>query len=726
MPLLAVTLFLGAALLFVVQPLVGKLVLPLLGGSPGVWNTCMVFFQAGLLAGYGYAHALSRARFPLQGIIHIALLVLVFWILPIHLPLHAESPPKGFPGFWLLGVLVLAVGLPFVVVSATAPLLQGWSAYRDARRDPYALYAASNAGSMCGLLAYPFLIEPNLTLDEQTTWWTWGYGGLIALTALAALWSSRRASEVTSGTRASSVSPRGRVAGPPVTLGMRLRWLLLAFAPSSLMLSVTTVITTDLAAVPLLWALPLAIYLLSFILTFAQRPLLSPTVWRRGMPIVVLILVLAWVVEATEPPALLVLLHLAGLFWLSMLCHGELANTRPPTAHLTEFYLWLATGGVVGGMFNALAAPLLFRGIVEYPLVLLLICVLSRPLKLHFAAGRTAALADLYLPVGLGLLVLLLSLGATAWEIPAGQLRAAAVFALPVLIWYTFQERPLRFALGLAALLIAAAFLPGIHGPVDLRVRSFFGIHKVTSDGEFRYLVHGNTFHGQQSLDLTRQAEPLTYYHRAGPMGRVFEYFQGDPRLQRVGLIGLGTGALACYAQPGNHWTFFEIDPDAIYLARDSGMFTYLTKSQGKIDIVSGDARLTLAKYPDRFGLIVVDAFSSDSIPMHLLTLEALAVYRSKLTDDGILAFHISNRFLNLEPVLANLAGASAPPMMCLSREDIRSEAEKQQGRWSSHWVVLLSRESDAARFNAWQRVPPDPKSRVWTEQFTNLLQALR
>jgi hypothetical protein len=751
--LFTVTIFVGSALLFLVQPMVARLVLPLMGGTPAVWNTCMVFFQALLLAGYGYAHAApARLGVRRQALVHLLLLALPFVVLPISPSTALGAPDVAHPVVWLLGVLLLTVGLPFFVVAAGGPLLQEWFAATDhpSATDPYFLYAASNSGSMLALLAYPLLLEPTLPLAAQGRLWLGGYILLVLLMAGCALWL-----QFVPGPKAPPIPVTDASARLP--LARRLRWLLLAFVPSSLLLSVTTYLTTDVAAIPLLWVLPLALYLLTFILAFARRGLLPLDLLLRWMPLVVLVLVLVLLSEATEPIGVLLGLHLLGLFWVSLACHGLLARDRPPVRHLTEFYLWLSAGGVLGGLFNAVLAPLLFRGIAEYPLVLVLACLL-RPAAAEEAAGalkgagqiptspkrkrgepspslalracqqRRARRLDVVLPLALGGLTAALVVGWQAYGLEPGPLSVAAMFALPLVLCYTFLERPVRFGLGVGALLLAGGLYHGVHGSSQLRVRSFFGVHRVTLDqtGKYRMLVHGNTVHGQQSLDPTRSREPLTYYHRTGPIGKLIALLQGDERLQRVAVIGLGAGALACYPEKGVHWDFYEIDSAVVYLACDSGLFTFWSQCPAELELILGDARLTLqarSAEQERYGLLVVDAFSSDAIPVHLLTREALAVYRNQLTDDGLIAFNISNRYLDLEPVLANLARDAG--LVCLSQQDTRlTDAERAQGKAPSHWVVLGGRAALAKVIGkkGWGETDRRDGGPVWTDDFSNLL----
>jgi SAM-dependent methyltransferase len=661
--------------------------------------------------------------------------VLPLAILPAALDLGEEAPTDAYPPLWLWGVLALHLGVPFFLVASTGPLLQRWFAEAGHNRssDPYFLYAASNLGSLIGLLAYPFVVEPSFDLDEQAELWTAGYALLAVLAACAAVWLW------STGTKGEPSPVRGRVTaehdvtrpltdlGSPVeppTRGLRARWVALAVVPSSLMLSVTLHITTDLAAIPLLWVLPLSLYLCSFILVFVRwhewlhRPLL------RIMPIAVVVLVVVYLTEAAEPILIVVGLYLAGFFVIALVCHGELSRSRPAASYLTEFYLWLALGGVLGGLLNTLVAPLLFSSVAEFPLGLIAACLLCPGQASTVKPWRD----PLLIAIAATSLILVI---ASRWllEIPAGPISVAAMFGLPLLLCYAAHEKPQRFATGIGIIFSASLFYPGVHGQADYRVRSFFGVHRVTHDDHFRYLVHGDTVHGQQSLLAGEEDEPRTYYHRNGPIGKLFAALAGDPRLDRVGLVGLGTGALACYAQPKQHWTFFEIDPDVIDIASNPDLFTYLKRCKGRVDIEPGDARLSLKRRDDKFGLIVVDAFSSDAIPVHLLTREAMTLYKDRLRPGGLLAFHVSNRYLDLQPILANLAADGERPMTCLARadhpfSDADAKRKKAIGWWPSQWVVLALDKNDTAKLK-WQVLRPNPHFPIWTDRYSNLFQIM-
>ncbi len=528
--------------------------------------------------------------------------------------------------------------------------------------------------------------------------------------------------------KVSSTQPLPGVSTAPPTWPQRLHWLLLAVAPSSLMLSVTGYLTTDIAAIPLLWIIPLALYLLTFAIVFARRPLLSHPFLARWQPMAVLVLMLLLLREATEPLLLVLALHVLGFFWLALVCHGELARTRPATAHLTEFYLWLAIGGALGGVFNALIAPQMFTSYAEYPLMIA-VAALLKPSLNGFASTtgeeslRRAKIVDCLAPLALALVTAGL-IFISRWQGLDSTINVAVVYATPLVLCYALQRRPIRFGLCVAAVFLASALDPGVHGPATYRARSFFGVHRVTMHDGMRRLVHGNTVHGQQFLQLEKRREPLTYYHRTGPIGKLMAALRGDPRLERVGLVGLGAGSLAAYAKRGQHWTFFEIDPVVKHIAVDSGLFTFIPDARKRgadIDIVLGDARLTLEQSDAKFGLLVIDAFGSDAIPWHLLTREALELDRTRLQDNGILAFHISNRFLDLEPVLANQA------------EELHWQCEVSQdpttggipGKHASTWLFLAA--SGALPKNL-DTTPGriDPNVRPWTDDYSNLLDVIR
>ncbi|MCI0640064.1 MAG: fused MFS/spermidine synthase [Gemmataceae bacterium] len=759
--LFALTAFLSAFLLFWVQLLSAKMLLPALGGAPAVWIACMVFFQAGLLAGYANAHwGPNRLGLRVHALIQLGLFGLAFALLPIAL---GEDAPVGEPFPWIMATLTIWVGLPFFVVASMAPLLQRWFHLAYPERNPFALYAASNLGSFAALVLFPFVIEPGLNLEEQSEVWRGGFAALACASAACA-WLALRgrngrtelhAPGFSRGGEVQVNSPRPQVGEGQVNSprprggegwGVRGRWLLLALAPSSLLLSVTSYLTTDIAAVPLLWVIPLAIYLLSFSIVFSAHGLKAHWLLARWTPAVILILLILLFTEATEPVGLVMGLHLLGLFWLALLCHGELVRTKPDPRHLSSFYLWIALGGALGGLFNSLVAPWLFPSFTEYPLILILVAWL-RPthlevgnvvgtLRVPSADNGTRSVPATLLPAdliwavlpGIAAALLVWLIQGRNWIDP-GPVQAAALFGGPLVLAFLSSERPVRFAIGLAGILVASGFYHGVHGRTAFQKRSFFGVHRVTEQDGFRQLIHGNTIHGKQSLDPARRDEPLTYYTRTGPIGQLLGKLRGDARLRRVGLVGLGTGAMASYPTMGERWTYFEIDPTVVHIARDSGLFTYLQEKEDRVGIVLGDARLRLEESQETFGVLVIDAFGSDAIPVHLLTREALSIYMDRLEENGILVFHISNRYLDLEPVLANLAHGRSPQLYCAVNEDLSvSAAEIKAGKSASVWLAMARPGANLPQLLSayWRPARGRPDLPVWTDRYSNLFAVFR
>jgi SAM-dependent methyltransferase len=736
-PLFATTLFLTSGLLFAVEPLIAKGLLPSLGGGAAVWTTAVAFFQLALVVGYLYAHLAARLGTRKNVWLHVALLAAVAVLFPLRAP-DGWAPPPSHQALWLFVRLATTIGPPFILLAATAPLVQSWlaaSGHRDAR-DPYFLYAASNAGSMLALLAYPIAIEPFVGLGRQRRLWGAGLAVAVALLlacAASVLRVARRAGEPNLQRQPSG--PTSGLASQTVRWSERWRWLALAAVPSSLLLSVTSYVTTDLVALPLLWVLPLALYLLTFIVAFGNWRLFPARrmVWLQPMLLVPLT---AEMFLTTEGSALVLIpVHAAVFFVTALVCHQTLARSRPPADRSTEFYLWIAFGGALGGLFNVFLAPLLFRSLVEYPLGLVAAALL-RPRAADAVDASPSAGDDLARArrrdVGAPLL-LLAALAGGVWLLRRLAVRMddrtetvilAFVLAAAGAAAYSFRGRPLRFGLGLAAVIISGAFYAQGETHLVFAARSFYAVHKVTRDGPTTFkLASGNTLHGEQNLSPTMRREPLTYYHRTSPIGDVMKAWAGSPARRQVGLIGLGAGTLAAYSEPGERWTYFEIDPVVVEVARDR--FSYLGDARGEVNVVLGDGRLSLAAEPDRtFGLLVLDAFSSDAVPVHLLTREALALYLRKLAPGGVLAFHLSNRHLALTDIVAG--GATAEGLVGLTRSGGVTPAEASQGKSASTWVVLARSASDLgplAPVAGWSPLPRG--GRAWTDDASSLWSVL-
>jgi hypothetical protein len=737
-----ISMFVSATLLFLVEPMLAKMALPMLGGTPAVWNTCLVFFQAVLLAGYLYAYAatkwLSRRT---QIVLHIALALTPFFILPLHIPIGWEPPAQSSPVLWILGMLSVAVGLPFFLLSSSTPMLQRWfsqSGHKQAN-DPYFLYAASNAGSLVGLLGYPLLLEPTLGLGQQSHFWSYGYLLFLVMTVLCGVlvWRTRPGIAMTADAPVEEADASGAV-----SWRRRLRWIALAFVPSSLMMGVTTALTTDVPAIPLLWVLPLACYLLSFVLVFAKRPPISHEWLIRRLPFLILGALVPIVSKTKFPLLVLLTLYLLTLFAVALVCHGELARSRPQVKRLTEFYLWMSFGGVLGGIFNALIAPVIFSSVAEFPLVLIFAALLRPPIDQKPDDSPNASRAkrnDWLLPTALGLCMAAVIAGLTHFGLRPGRSLNILIFGYSMLWCLSFGKRPLRFAAGVAALLAASSLYTGAVGDVLHTERSFFGVSRVTEspDGKLRYLFHGGTAHGIQSLDTAKSREPMAYFTRTGPAGSIFRAMQtkiaegstGSARKPDWAVVGLGAGAMACYLQLGESLTYYEIDPAVNRIASNPRYFTFLSQCAPTARIVLGDARLKLRNAPDSsYDLIVLDAFSGDTIPMHLMTSEALALYLRKLAPGGMIAFHISNLYLDLAPTVGALTHNAG--LVCLKDEDMDvPQTEIDAGRYPSRWVVMARNKADLgalATDTHWVPVNAPPRTPVWTDDYSNLLRAIK
>lgn len=730
--LFGMTIFVSAVLLFSVQPMVAKMLLPLLGGTPAVWNTCMVFFQAVLLGGYAYALLVSRWPLRRQLLAQLLFLLLAFVSLPIGLSLSWVNsvPSTDNPSVWLLACLAGTVGLPFFIISSNSPLLQKWYSRTSATsaQDPYFLYSASNAGSLLALLAYPAILEPFFSLQSQSRLWTISYGLLVVLIFVCALllWRSfagKFTEELPLEIRDDQPSASADES-EKLSLRRRVRWLLLAFAPSSLMLGVTNYITTDIASVPLLWIIPLALYLLTMVLAFARRQLFSSRLPSLIVPGATVVLLLIYLADTSGSGArTLILLHLIYFFFAALMCHSQLAADRPNAKYLAEFYVWLSLGGVLGGVFNALLAPLMFRSVIEYPLVILLACLLlpaTREIPNKIRENRL----DLLMPAFIFLLTF--GLGWLADRVAPGKVIGLLfVLAVPMFVSYPLRKRPLRFALSLGAVMLGAGFVSGTGGTRILHTeRNFFGVVRVTRDetSGLNWFSHGSTIHGRQSTSPDHRCEPLSYYHREGPLGRIFAQFHTRPA-SKVAIVGLGAGATVAYTRPNESWTFYEINPAVVSIARSKEYFTYLSDcAQGPLEVVLGDARLKLRAAEDAsYSLIVLDAFSSDSIPIHLMTQQALDLYLSKLAPGGLLVFHISNRNLELSSVVANLAHSRNLAGISL----LDMTPTQPNGKDPSHWVVLARNATDLGAISR----EPNAKSltsavskKVWTDDFSNII----
>ena len=713
--LFAAAVFSSAALVFLVEPMIAQMLLPRLGGSPAVWNTSLAFFQIALLVGYAYAHLVQRiGAVRRQMMLHLVLLMLAALVLPLQVRAAFAGSPSAHPIPWLLGALALSLGAPFAVLSATAPLLQAWFARSGAgegRSSPYRLYAASNLGSLLALLAYPFLVQPLVGLRLQALDWSLGYGLFAALIAVLAALTWRAAAPAD-----------GRPAEAPAPTAAwreRLVWMLLAAAPSSLLLGVTAHITTDVASAPFLWVPPLALYLLTFVIAFSER--------RSVPPGVVLML------QAVAAPICLELIpirttlwlpllgvHLLTVFLTALMCAQALAARRPPPARLTEFYFWMSLGGVLGGGFNAFLAPVLFDRVWEYPLALVL-AGLARP----WGRGGLGWIGWASVFAGVSVALIL----ASPYETPVPA--ELALFAVGAGAAFLLRRRAPALVAVLALLAVAAEIAQSRYSVLQTR-RSFFGVVQIGEYfsrelGPVRFLVHGSTLHGAQIEDPARRCTPITYYAAEDPIGQVFTRAQTAAPALSFGVVGMGTATTSAYVRSGDQLQYFEIDPLIVRIAGDPNWFSYWHGcARGRVGVTMGDARLSLERTPSRsFDVLLVDAFSSDAVPVHLMTVEAMRTYLRVIKPGGVVVLHLSNRNLDLAPPAA--AAVAAAGGQALLQTYLPPPGTPTMSESDS--IVLIAAASPAAlapyrRDARWQA--PDPHAvRAWTDDYSNVLGAL-
>jgi hypothetical protein len=723
-------IFVSALLLFSVQPLFTKMVLPRLGGSPAVWSVAMVFFQSLLLGGYAYAHYLMQIRNRMIPVaVHLALLVVALLTLPLSIAGGWGEPPTSGYAFWLLGLFAVSIGLPFFALAANNPLLQAWFVRTGHPNgpDPYFLYASSNIGSFLALLSYPVLLEPMFTLRTQNLIWTSAYGLLILLIAGCGVLLLRSPANVVVDTSADDAD------APAPSWKLRARWVFLAAVPSGLLIAVTAHISTDVAAAPLLWVLPLSLYLLTWVLVFQSRPLL-PHKWILMLQPLAISGVVVLLALAGERNLLLTLGgHLLCFFVIAMACHGELARTRPAAKYLTGFYVALSFGGMVGGLFAGLIAPYTFSWIAEYP-ILAALAVLCRPP----ADEQWPHWGRWYWPLLAIAAVLLIAPSYSngklfAWLEDHRVYVITAVAMVGMTLAVLRMADRAKFACIVALALALIRFYPADDGRVET-VRSFFGVHKivVTPSGQYHVLMHGTTIHGAEKFKnddgtpATGRPEPITYYHKDGGIGQAISAVRerkGAPL--RVAVIGLGSGTLTCASEPGETWKFFEIDQSMVDTARDPKYFTYIQNCEPDLKPVIGDARLTFAREPDGiYDLIIVDAYSSDAIPIHLATEEAMKIYKDKLAPQGAVVMHVSNRHLELSSVVVGIAEANDLKSWVYSEDSGRDN----EYIFSTSVVVSAREEADVGKLASsgqWALTEAEEKQRVWTDDYSNVLGAV-
>jgi len=714
----AATIFLSAALFFCIEPLFSKMVLPMLGGSAAVWSVAMVVFQGLLLAGYFYAHLLTRyLKLRTAALVHVCVLAVAALFLPIGIAQGFADPPLHWVSIWLIGLFLASIGLPCFALSANAPLIQAWFARTASQNAPktYLLYRASNLGSFAILIAYPFLIEPHLALSEQSRWWSVGYAALVA-GIVACGWIAMKAPE-------EAAAVVSRAVATPVSRNRKLAWAVLGFIPSGLLIAVTAQITTDVASGPFLWIFPLAIYLLTFVFAFTDRPSIPARFLLIAQPVTVALLAQLLLWTSKIDWGLSLACHLGGFFVAAMVCQIRLYQLRPEPAHLTSFYAWMSLGGVLGGAFAALAAPYLFNTVLEYP-ILLFAALLVRP-----DVGATSR--ALWTKDGL-------------FIVPAAVATLAPMFFLADKITYfilwtmalgavlAFQVRRPVWLVGIAAVLLAAISLYEPSQDIVYRGRSFYGIYKAVDidNGRYRVLYHGTTAHGGEQIldraghkDSTRPV-PQTYYHLGGVYSEIIDAVRkrDGGRIAHAGLVGLGMGALSCKSVPGEAWTIYELDPLIVDIARNHTLFRSLSMCAPNARIVVGDGRLTLQKSKPDIDLLMLDMFSSDSVPVHMLTREAFALYRSRLAPHGTLVVHISNAHLKLDDVVA--ASAAQNGMVTVEKVDGKVPPDSFAYRARVAVVVRSVDDLKALKLGKeWHLVAP--AARPWSDDYSDVFGAM-
>jgi hypothetical protein len=730
MLLYSLTIFLSAFLLFEVQPIIAKMILPWFGGSSAVWSTCMLFFQIVLLLGYLYAHALVKLAPRRQAIVHIAVLAVSLISLPIIPNESWKHAGLGQPSLTILTLLGITVGLPYFILSSTSPLLQAWYARTHIGGMPYRLFALSNFASMLALLTYPFVVEPNLPSKNQA--WIWS-GAFICFAAVCAItaWKTSRGKAVEARNDASDES------APAVGLATRVIWLCLAASASVLLLAVTNHLTQDVAAIPFLWILPLAIYLLTFIICFE-----SPRFYYRPVFVPLFLASLAlmayriWPGHERMDMRTAIALLAFSLFNCCMVCHGELVRLKPYPRYLTGFYVTVSLGGAVGGLFVGLVAPDFFRAYYEFPIGLFL-CALTVAVVFTRAIwsnheGRLLAAVGLLLLAVATLVLAFRPPFPYPWWVTAGVI--AGCVAAASAIW--LPNRPLKVTAGIGVALVLGLYgywLQDIMGIMvnsyDIVVRNFYGQLRVYRDGDprlddfaCRRLIHGTINHGEQYLREEYRRRPVTYFCPQSGIGRGMLAQEGAPR--RIGILGLGCGTLAAYGRPGDVLRIYEINPQMLEIATRT--FTYTTDTPAKVEYALGDGRLVLESEPDQhFDMLVMDAFSGDSVPVHLITREAFATYFRHLKPGGILAVNISNTYLNLEPVMERAADAFHKTALVYHY----TPGEEEPLCFGCSWTLIMdpaTAEQHPALKSAGKVLKPDHQFRIWTDNFSNMFSILK
>lgn len=726
------TIFLSAFLLFLIQPMIGKSLLPLFGGTPAVWNVCLVFFQALLLAGYAYASVIVKIKTPARQIfVHLCLFCLVIaftYFNPVYKVTSSQLRFTETPILSLLTLLFKRVGVPFFLLSSTSTVLQSWYAHNiEKDKNPYFLYSASNIGSLISLIIFPFIIEPALGTEDQFHYWQLLFALLFAMMIFCSLFSFKGAETTKVQEQKTSIIPFQSIRN----------WFLLAFIPSGLLIATNTYIATEIASLPLLWMLPLSLFLVTFAIAFSDLKVVQKLISFESilyrMIAFLAVFVIVGIIFETNVGSEFIAFHIALFFLICLLFHLQLSKLRPAVDSLSYYYLIISVGGVCGGIFGSLIAPLIFSGTIEYPLLIALAIFTSH----YFAdinakpsiSPRDAAFA-LGIFVASSVLSYFYDLNAekNIWMV----LFNVVLMAAPIIVTYSFLKNRQRFALAIFAIFMANYLFGSRKSePVVFRSRSFYGTLKVVESKQppLIKLYHGTTLHGIQSKLGDSKYLPLSYYFHSGPASEVFNKTRmANPSFQNVGIIGLGTGTLSAYFKPNESWDYFELDPDVIAIAQDPKYFSFLGLHKSGLSIFPGDARLSLKSIEDKkYDLLVIDAFSSDSIPTHLLTTEAFALYLQKLKPNGVFAIHISNRYFDFVPLLNAIAN-NFQMQLLVNHSMLTDSASNQVGINSSKWAVISNdRKTIQSLHNnpGWQTGFSET-SKLWTDDYSSLLGLLK
>lgn len=748
----SITLLLSSFLLFLVQPMIGRMLLPSLGGTPAVWNGCVLFFQAVLLGGYAWAHY-GPPKLGIRNhlLVHLGLLACVCLLLPMRLMDAWPVPTSGNPLGWLFGQLAFCVGIPFFVISSSAPLLQRWFSLGQTdgeQSEPWFLYAVSNVGSLGALLGYPFLVERAMGLDSQRWFWMGCFLVLATMFAVCA-WMTL---SVDRSSWAAMFEKKEKA--KPILWSQRVQYIALAAIPSSLMLGVTTVVSTEVGSFPMMWSIPLALYLLTFVFVFASRQIIPHRLMLLVTPIAVLLLPILLRFLEGYGSLSMIAIHFSAFFLVAMACHGELARLKPDVSQLTEFFLLMSIGGVIGGAVNSLIAPVLFNGILEYPIMLAAACFVMPTLLTKKEQTESSAGPDwqrmwlTFGPLAVAALVSLIGSSIRYFGISSTLTGFALVFGIPSLCCLSLWGSSRSFAVGVLIIAILSPMMVKSNN-VLYQERGFFGVNEVYISQGYRMLRNGTTLHGMQK-DGEDEPLPLTYYHYNGPMGDVFRLYGNDQ--ESIAAVGLGVGSLAAYSKPGQRFDFFEIDPVVVSIAENPRLFRYLDSATGDVNVVLGDARIQLEQirnqvsgqareskmvqvvFPPRpkvgvkpYGLLILDAFGSDAVPLHLLTAEAMQLYFDLLPEDGLLAMHVSSKYLDFMPVGAALAEATGTHA-AIRKDKVSGRESKETGRFSCNWMIFSKDQGLIDQFvkegTDWNLLESDRRL-LWTDDHANIVDAI-